>query len=379
MRILNLDKKITDGLARVSALVTWEDCDAPEREIYIETPADFADALEPLPDAFLVGTLIPAMHFGERRIFMDGAACPRLKEGLNTVMGLMQLWSQGKMKPLLLEVGTLCEPRFDGRSRRTGMFLSGGIDSLAALRLNRLHYDANHPGAVQDCLLVHGFDIGGVMARGMKHHVFERAREHMAPVARDAGVTLIPVYTNIRHLCDNRDLWLNRFFGAVLGAVAQAFAPRLKRVDIAASYDLPNLVPCGSHPMLDPEYSSFDVQVRHRDAELSRLAKLRLIADWDVALQNLRVCLANVPDRLNCGRCEKCVRTMTGLLAIGALHKTRAFVDKAVTPELFEPFRINIRHREPFYEELLEPLKTIGRFDLVDLIQAKFQEAAQES
>ena len=379
MRILNLEKKIVDELARVSCRVIWEDCDAPEREIYIETQADFADALEPLPDAFLVGTLIPAMHLGERRIRIEGAACPRLKEGLNTVMGLMQVWSRGEMKPLQLESGTLGEPRFSRRTRRTGMFLSGGIDSLAALRLNRLHYDVHHPGAVQDCLLVHGFDIGGVMARGTKYHVFERALEHMAPVAQDAGVTLIPVYTNIRHLCDNRDLWLNRFFGAVLAAVAQAFAPRLSRVDIAASYDLPNLVPCGSHPMLDPEYSSFDVQIRHRDVEFSRIDKLRLIADWDVALQNLRVCLANVPDRLNCGRCEKCVRTMTGLLAIQALQKTRAFAENTVTAELFDAFRINIRHREPFYEELLEPLKAIGRFDLADLIQTKFSEAQPDA
>ena len=198
MRILNLEKKIMDDLARVSCRVIWEDCDAPEREIYIETQADFADALEPLPDAFLVGTLIPAMHLGEQRIRVEEAACPRLKEGLNTVMGLMQVWSRGEMKPLQLESGTLGEPRFARRTRRTAMFLSGGIDSLAALRLNRLHYDVRHPGAVQDCLLVHGFDIGGVMARGMKYHVFERALEHMAPVARDAGVTLIPVYTNIR-------------------------------------------------------------------------------------------------------------------------------------------------------------------------------------
>ena len=375
MQILNLDKKIADGLARVSATVVWEECHEPEREIFIETEAGFADAIEALPEAFLVGALIPAMHFGERRIVVEGAACPRLKEGLHTVMGLMQLWSRGLMQPLQLDVKTLAKPRFDRSGRRAGLFLSGGADSLAALRLNRLHYDARHPGAVQDCLLVHGFDIGGVMARGMKYHVFERAKEHMAPVAREAGVTLIPVYTNIRHLCDDRDLWLNKFFGAVLGAVSQAFAPRLSQVEIAASYDLPNLVPCGSHPMLDPEYSSFDVQVRHRDVALSRLQKLRLIADWDVALQNLRVCLANVPDRLNCGRCEKCVRTMTGLLAIGALGKTQAFAEKNVTPEMFDPFRINIRHREPFYEELLEPLKRIGRLDLTELIEVKLKEA----
>jgi hypothetical protein len=374
MRILNLDKKTADGLARVSAEVVWETCDQPSREIYIETTADFAEALAPLPDAFLIAALIPALHFGEQRIAIAGGICPRLKEGLTTVMSLMQVWSNGEMKPLQLEVDTLAAPRFAGDPRRAGLFLSGGIDSLAALRLNRLHYGPGHPGAVQDGLMVHGFDIGGVMVRGMKYHVFDRARQHMAPVAEEAGLTLIPVYTNIRHLCDNRELWLNRFFGAVLGAVAQAFAPRLHRVEIAASYDLANLVPCGSHPMLDPEYSSFDVQVRHRDAEWSRLDKLRLIAEWEVALHHLRVCLANVPDRLNCGRCEKCVRTMTGLLAIQALDKSRAFVEKQVTPEMFDAFRINIRHREPFYEELLEPLKAVGRQDLADLIQAKLKE-----
>jgi hypothetical protein len=131
--------------------------------------------------------------------------------------------------------------------------------------------------------------------------------------------------------------------------------------------------------LLDPEYSSFDVQIRHRDVAFARIDKLRLIADWDAALQNLRVCLANVPDRLNCGRCEKCVRTMTGLLAVNALHKTRAFVEKEVTPEMFDAFRINIRHREPFYAELLAPLENIGRTDLVELIKAKFKEAAPQS
>jgi hypothetical protein len=240
--------------------------------------------------------------------------------------------------------------------------------------LNLLHYPKGHPGRVRDALLVHGFDIGGVVARGMKYPVFERAKAAMAPVAKDAGVTLIPVYTNIRHLCDDRDLWLNRFFGAVLAAVAHAFTDRLDIVYLAASYDLANLVPCGSHPMLDPEFSSFDMSLRHLHVEYTRIEKLRLIADWDVALQNFRVCLANVPDRLNCGRCEKCVRTMTGLVAIGALHKTRAFVEDDVAPGLFDAFSITIRHRQPFYLELLDDLETVGRQDLAALLRRKLAE-----
>jgi hypothetical protein len=85
----------------------------------------------------------------------------------------------------------------------------------------------------------------------------------------------------------------------------------------------------------------------------------------------MRVCLANVEDRLNCGRCEKCVRTMTGLVALDALQKTCAFVENDVTPDMFEAFEINIRHRAPFYVELLPLLKKQGRLDLVETITKK--------
>jgi hypothetical protein len=279
----------------------------------------------------------------------------------------------GEYKPLTIETKISPTVWRSKEQRRAGLFLSGGIDSLAALRVNKASYSAQHPGSVKDCLLIHGFDIGGVIKRGMKYHVFDRAKAAMSLVAEDAKVTLIPVYTNIRHLCDERDLWLNKFFGAVLAAVAHAFDSRLNLVYIASSYDIPNLGPCGSHPLLDPEYSSFDLTIKHRDLALSRLDKLRLVADWDVAFNNFRVCLANVEDRLNCGKCEKCVRTMTELLAIGVLQKTNAFVENDVSPELFAGFDITIRHRAPFYEAILPLLEERGRDDLVQTIKSKLE------
>ncbi|HBF43129.1 MAG TPA: hypothetical protein DDW42_05765 [Desulfobacteraceae bacterium] len=371
MRIFNLKSEKTGERVRVTATVIWEDCDQPQKDIYIETEEPFAEDISCNPHSFLVGCLIPAMYYGERRIFLDNEICPGLKEGLETVMSLMKEWSGGKFNPLSIEAKTSPSVQYKGKQRQTGLFFSGGIDSLAALRANRLAYPENHPGAIKDCLLVHGFDIGGVVQRGMKYHVFERAKAAMSKVAEDVNASLIPVYTNIRHLCDERELWLEKFFGAVLASVAHAFASRLELVFIASSYDIPNLVPCGSHPMLDPEYSSFDMRIRHRDLAMSRLEKLRLVAGWDVALQNIRVCLANVQDRLNCGKCEKCVRTMLGLLAIGALDKTAAFVEDDVSPDLLSNFSITIRHREPFYRELLEPLKARGRDDLIRVIKEK--------
>jgi hypothetical protein len=374
MRILDLEWKRAGERARVSATVRWEDCNEPDREVFMETTGAFGTDLAANPHAFLVGCIVPAMHFGEKRISMDSPICPGLREGLETVMALMKQWSGGGYRPLAIEAETLnrVPPRL--KTGRAGLFLSGGIDSLAALRLNTLHYPAGHPGLVRDCLFLHGFDIGGVMERGMKFHVFDRAFRSMSRIARDAGCSLIPVYTNIRHLCDERDLWLNKFFGAALAAVGHAFVPRLELVYIASSYDLYNLAPCGSHPLLDPEYSSFDLRIRHRDVALSRIDKLRIVAEWDPAFQNFRVCLANVEDRLNCGKCEKCVRTMTGLVALGALHKTRAFVEDDVTPDMFEGFKITIRHRESFYRGLIPLLKERGRDDLVRTIERKLRE-----
>ena len=374
MRITDLEKCIDGEQVRVRAMVRWENCDQPDREIFIATEGQFTEDIAPGPEAFLAGVLIPALHFRERRIAINEAVCPVFLEGLSFVMGLMAHWSDGQMSPLNLDVERRPRPLYSSDDRRCGLFLSGGIDSLATLRCNHLRYPPGHPYRVQDCLMVHGFDIGGVIERGAKYHVFERARSHMAAVAEDAGVTLVPVYTNIRHLCDHRELWLNCFFGAVLAAVGHAFARRLARVNVAASYDIPNLVPCGSHPLLDPAYGSAELQIRHCDAELSRVDKLRMIAEWPVALDHFRVCLANVPDRLNCGRCEKCVRTMCGLAAIGALNKSGAFVENDVDPLLFENFKITIRHREPFYEELLGPLREQGCHDLADLIERRLAE-----
>jgi len=374
MRISNLTVTNNDKLVRAAATVTWEDCDQPQKDIYIETEKRFAADISCDPHAFLIGCLIPALHFGEKRILLEAEICPTLREGLGIVMALMQEWSQGAYRPLSIETRTGDTVNSRNNDRRAGMFLSGGIDSLAALRVNKLTYSDAHPGSIKDCLLVHGFDIGGVVQRGMKYHVFERAKAAMSSVAKDANVNLIPVYTNIRHLCDERELWLNKFFGAVLAAVAHAFSSRFDLVYIASSYDIPNLAPCGSHPMLDPEYSSYNLRIRHRNHDLSRMDKLRLLAGWDVALQNLRVCLANVKDRLNCGQCEKCVRTMLGLVAIDALHKASAFVEDDVAPDMLANFSITIRHREPFYLELLEPLKARGRDDLTRVIEKKLSE-----
>jgi hypothetical protein len=373
LRLSDFNLNTKDNRTQATASVTWEDCDQPKRTVFIETESQFSDDISCNPNAFIVGCLLPAMHYGEKRIKIEEEICPFLNEGLKTAMGIIRHWSDESYRPLSIEAKKAHPSPYLNQKRHAALFMSGGIDSLAALRLNRLNYPKTHPGAIKDCLLVHGFDIGGVVERGMKYPVFDRAKAALSHLVKDANVNLIPVYTNIRHLCDNRDLWLEKFFGAVLAAVAHAFVSRLNMVFIASSYDITHLHPCGSHPLLDPVYSSYNLRIVHRDLELSRMEKLQIVASWDAAFQHLRVCLANVPDRLNCGRCEKCVRTMLEFLAINELHKTTAFEENDVSPELLSAFSIRIRDREPFYQEILPLLKDQGRDDLVEAIEGKLK------
>ncbi len=371
MKIIDFNLTRDSEFATASARVIFEDCNRPEQRVYIKTPLSFAPGFDANPDAFLVGCLLPALHLGEKRIYIEQAICPFLKEGVGVAMNIFSHWTRFKLKerytPIKIEAKTR-EHLVLLDTPRTGMVMSGGMDSLAALRLNRLNYPKGHPGYVKDSFFLHGFDIGGVKERGTKYHVFDRAMDAILKITRDAGTCLIPVYTNIRHLCDERELWLDSFFGAVLAAMAHTFSNRINLMFIGSSYDIPNLHPCGSHPLLDPEYSSYGLRLRHRDYEMSRLEKIRIVSDWDAAFQNFRVCLANVPDRLNCGKCEKCVRTMTELTALGVLHKTRAFVEDEVTQKDIEQFDITIRVRPPFYRPMIPLLRQQGRDDLADTI-----------
>lgn len=53
--------------------------------------------------------------------------------------------------------------------------------------------------------------------------------------------------------------------------------------------------------------------------EVSRLEKVKEIVDWEYTKNNLQVCAMD--NNTNCGRCGKCIRTMSELYAIGKLDE----------------------------------------------------------
>ncbi|MGH7828445.1 MAG: hypothetical protein ACREQ7_25090, partial [Candidatus Binatia bacterium] len=92
------------------------------------------------------------------------------------------------------------------------------------------------------------------------------------------------------------------------------------------------------------------------------------------ARRNFRVCnkVEHYDNgRLNCGRCEKCVRTMLAFLGAGTLQRGDAFTSAEVSEALVNRAASMSRKTFRYYPELIAPLEQIGRPDLARCISRK--------
>jgi hypothetical protein len=373
VRIEALRRERKGEWSRISAGVTWEDCDREPCRVFFETQDPYAEDLRLAPGPFLTAALSPAFRAQERRIAVEGSVCPLLRDGLTTAMQILASWYDPARRIATIEPSEGFRPAVTPAAPRTGMFLSGGIDSLALLRRNRLDLPPTHPAAVRDALFVYGLDIG-VPAHGERLGFYERARASLASAAAEAGVELIPVRTNLRELACGGSAWPEEWYGLALAGVGHAFEGRLSHALIASGLDVWTLVPNGSHPMLDPYFSSAGVRFLHQDIHLSRLERIRIVADWPTGLRAVRVCWQDVGDDgpLNCGRCRKCLATMMGLLTLGRLADSPSFPVHEITPGMLDVIEVD-RLVRGFHDELLEPLERIGRADLAEALRARIE------
>ncbi|MGQ0612565.1 MAG: hypothetical protein ACT4PV_02285 [Planctomycetaceae bacterium] len=226
---------------------------------------------------------------------------------------------------------------------------------------------------MREAWFVHGLDIGAP-GQPPRLEFYARARRALEPVAASAGVRLVATRTNVRLLDPDGQNWPDAWFGPGTLSLAHAFDGRITDVLLAANLDVEGLAPAGSHPLLDPNFSSAALQVHHEGTHQSRLEKIARVADWPEARAALRVCWQELPDDgpLNCGRCRKCVRAMLGLIAVGRLDAMTTFPRGHLAPEDLEVCHVD-PHTVRFYEELLAPLDRVGRRDLATVLRRQLR------
>jgi hypothetical protein len=365
LRISGLKKSVTSGGARVSARVTWEDSDKTPLELFFETDANGAADLAPEPEAFLAACFLPAMREGERRVAIEGAICGRLVEGLaEAVATLRRAHGAGHETPAIEPASGLraLSPR---RPARAAMFYSGGVDTLEMLRRNRRAHVPGEPGSFVEALWTFGH-LCPTDARTLEWN--RAALEVVAPVVAREGLALTTMRTNIWQLAPDIPFLGEESLSSALAAVAHVLRARFDSISVASGRDAKRERLRGSCPMLDPLYGTSGLEIRHEPNPLTRFERIRAIAEEPGLLENLIVCLAfPTAPQINCGECEKCLRTMTALIALGKLGEARLFPARGVTPELLRAARLDA-DTTVYWDDHLPLLAENGRGDLLDAI-----------
>ncbi len=189
-------------------------------------------------------------------------------------------------------------------------FFSGGVDST---------YTAlQHRSELTQLVFVHGFDT-----RADESVLRAEISQRLGRAADTLGIPLVEISTTLRDLSDRTIGW-NDYHGASLAGIGHMLDSGVCLLPAnhpyATGWEIANL-----RTLSDPLWSSGAVHVEHDGADVSRTDKVRTIVRDRQALGWLRVCYKNPDQAYNCGVCEKCVRTMLSLHALGALEQAPTF------------------------------------------------------
>lgn len=363
------------GTRRLSARVVWERA-GREEEFFFDIDGDDSGN-DPDPHPFVVGLAVPALVRNEGRIVVEGSICPRLRDGISVAAQLLRSWHPALPAPPRIEPTRGFSPPRPAEPPRAALFLSAGVDSSFSLLRNREEFSADHPASFRRVVFVRELVFPETARRARSEDLDGRSLASVSAIAAEAGLEIAVVGTNLAAALDDYDDHARYWGGGFLAAIGHLFAGTFTEVAIAATHRAERLPPWGTDPLLDAAYSTSALAIRHDGIDASRLEKVRMIARWPAALENLVVCgegrIAG-PWR-NCGRCERCVRTRLALLACGSLERATTFPPMPLDRTAVDAVPSSDRTRY-YWEELIEGVRDTGRDDLVIALEARARREA---
>ncbi len=301
---------------RLSARLACPGTPLDGHDLWFSYPETCRGRLTLSGDPWLAAMLWPAMRLGHD-LRIEAPVSPRLLEATDTFMDIMQRWDRESKRIAI--VADTASPDVEG-GPAVASFFSGGVDSFHTLLK---HTTASTPAErrISHLIFAWGFDID-LDNRALHEQVVGHIRESVSAL----GGSLVACSTNVRKVVPEELAGWQLYHGGVMAALALGGQGVWNRVFIPASETYDCLVPLGTHPLVDPLWSTEAVSIIHDGAEATRIDKVRdWIAKSDVALQHLRVCWENRDGAYNCGACEKCIRTMLNLELAGVLDRCPSF------------------------------------------------------
>lgn len=335
--------------------------DALSSDIEISISAEFLDFLTPACDPLLVAALAPAMYVGAD-IEIAGPISPELLSATRRSVQALMICNKPHLRNIrIIHEGNAYLQTKGGDCIATGF--SGGIDSMCTVHDYLAEASGSHERITH--LISNSFS--------RYRYLGDHERRLTRRAADDLGCPLIEVNSNLDSL--SSPPWVDREFRALEihtlwnSSIALALQGRVSKFYYSSAYSYPSLHfgAADEVAFIDSELlrllSTSSIQLCSVGSEYSRVEKTRRSRRLAQSRRFLNVCVN--PDRSqydkNCGRCEKCMRTLLTLdLTGGAEEFGEAFDLPAWRLRRSEYIAGLWFRNDPFSQELRELMREVG-------------------
>lgn len=282
---------------------------------------EYNNDLAGIPNSILaipfVANIVPLIWITDSTLFIDELD-KHFYECLNKLKSAYQkMFPNVDFKGEVL-VNTIVENSYTPENEAASLF-SGGLDALTTF----IRIKDKRPLLITE-FGWHEEDI-------QKSDVWEADKENAINFARSHGLENILIQSNYGNFFNtesidrdfNRNLgdswWhgLHHGLAIISAAIPMAFKLKIGCIYIASSNSPLLKVSCASDPTVDNEIKYASGRVFHDGYELNRQDKVKVLVDYystNRDFVNVRVCFKN---DVNCCKCEKCLRTIMGIIAEG--------------------------------------------------------------
>jgi tetratricopeptide (TPR) repeat protein len=331
----------------LSAIVNCESV-ADSFRIYYRVPKEFKKFISGYGDMF-VPILLPVCSVLNEDLHIPLVLSTNLKRNTKQFIDIYKCWYKNTKTFNHVEI-------FDGdetisgsepcSEKGNGVFFSLGVDSTYTLIKNI--------SDINTLIIIDGFDAW-MWEKEYLTDILNATQDTIKVLNTNKDIKVIPIETNFREFAERYLDWWQYMFGAGLASVALFLGNGLKECFISLGMSYNELYPRGSHPLLDPLWSTEYLKLIDEGGEYNRLQEVIEISKYPGALNNLRVCEKFNRHRFNCGYCNKCIRTMIELHISGRLNDCLTLPSK-IPLEVLSSFNIEKSWERTIFMEILNSL-----------------------
>ncbi len=327
-----------------------------EKECWFDYPSEYKDYIcDERTDAFVVALIPLAMRRG-----FDIESTVPISEKLSYQILNYYIPILSKYQKSFNKIKLHCPCISDNFNTKgaVGTGLSCGIDSFYSV-LKHMNNDEKNFRLTH--LVTMNVGSFGLQGGDFSYNWFQKETKKAKKVADELNLPLIAINSNLMEIYQENHSYSGTFrmVGAILG-LQKLFS----KYYISAGFDIKDFDITSEE---NDDYDLFNLIVGSNESttfystglEATRFERTQFITQYPVTYDNLTVCIFGND---NCGKCEKCMRTLGTLYALGRLQDYRNSFDI----EQFENHKMmnlakiryyGIGYMKPLYREIYTTLK----------------------